>query len=118
MGLTEELDRANLTKSELADRLGVNRKTIQRMGEDIPPEVQSILNECREPDYKWETVTPTFMEELKSHGRGVPVNGYVLIATKDKNSFGSVVSEKSWRARLDWTCKHGRPGWSCKTCLK
>lgn len=116
--LTEELTKANLTKQELADRLGVNRKTIQRMGEEVTPEVQTILNECREPDYEWQTVSKDILNELTSRGRGVPVNGYVLISTKDKESFGSVVTEKAWRARLDWTCKHGREGWSCKACLK
>lgn len=76
------------------------------------------MEENGEPFYQWETITPTLMEELKAHGRGVPVNGYVLISTKDKDSFGSVVTEEAWRQRLDWTCKHGREGWSCKECLK
>jgi len=118
MGLTEELARVSITKTQLAEELGVNRKTVQRMGEDITPEVRRVLNAAKEPDYKWQAVTNDFMEELKSHGRGVPVNGYVLVANKDKNSFGSVVSEKDWLARLDYTCKHGREGWSCKECLK
>jgi hypothetical protein len=118
MTLTEELDRVNLTKSELAERLGVNRKTIQRMGEEITDEVRKILNASKEPKYDWVKVPPDLMEELKKNGRGVPVDGYVLVATKDSSSFGSVVSEEAWRARLDWTCKHGREGWSCKECLK
>ena len=75
------------------------------------------MEERGEPVYKWQTV-PHLMEELKSNGRGVPVKGFVLVGTKDKNSYGSVVSEEDWRARLDWTCKHGREGWSCKECLK
>jgi hypothetical protein len=76
------------------------------------------MEERGEPHYEWKTVSHDLMEELKRHGRGCPVNGYVLVATKDSNSFGKVVSEEDWRARLDWTCKHGQEGWSCKGCLK
>ena len=76
------------------------------------------MEENGEPFYEWEKVTNDLYEELKRNGRGVPVNGHVLVATKDKDSFGSVVTEEAWRARLDWTCKHGREGWSCKGCLK
>ena len=76
------------------------------------------MEENGEPFYEWKTVPPDIMKELETQGRGVPVKGYVLIATKDKDSFGSVVSEEDWRARLDYTCKHGREGWSCKECLK
>lgn len=45
MGLTVELTRRGLGKGELAELLGVNRKTISRMGEEIEPKVQKILDE-------------------------------------------------------------------------
>lgn len=76
------------------------------------------MEERGEPHYEWQKVDKEILDELTAQGRGVPVKGFVLISTKDKNSFGSVVTEESWRARLDWTCKHGREGWSCKECLK
>ena len=115
--LTEALKDVNLTKSDLAEMLNVSRKTIQRMGEEIYPEVRKILNALKEPNYKW---LDTNQSLFIGHGRGCPVEKdgkrYVMISLKGNDNHG-VVSEEDWKARLDYTCKHGREGWSCKECL-
>lgn len=45
-------------------------------------------------------------------GRGVPVNGYVLVA-----GIG-VIDEPTWESRLKTKCKHGYGGWKCIECNK
>lgn len=41
-------------------------------------------------------------------GRGVVVNGYVLVAGV------GVIDELTWKAKLNQTCTHGFKGWACK----
>lgn len=125
MTLTQELEQVGITKTQLAELLNVNRKTIQRLGEDITPEIRTILDSLKEPPYKWLPVSPDLFD---GYGRGVPIEvegqRVVLVSKgfrKDKDGAWveqGVVSEKDWKARLDYTCKHGREGWSCKLCLK
>ena len=67
-----------------------------------------------EPDYKWQKVK---IEEFDGKGRGVPVNGFVLISRGGEIE-DCVVTEEDWRARLTYACKHGQEGWSCKVCLR
>lgn len=43
-------------------------------------------------------------------GRGVPVNGYVLVAGL------GVIDEPTWQSRLKTKCKHGYGGWKCIEC--
>lgn len=43
-------------------------------------------------------------------GRGVPVNGYVLVAGL------GVIDEITWESRLKTKCKHGYGGWKCIEC--
>lgn len=53
-------------------------------------------------------------------GRGVPVNGYVLVslgAVLDGKPECGVVTHVDWLARLETRCAHGLHGWSCKPCL-
>jgi len=60
------------------------------------------------------------VSSFDGHGRGVPVNGYVLIslgAVEEGKPEGMVISEAIWRDRLDKRCQHGLLGWSCKKCL-
>lgn len=45
MNLTEELKAKGLTKQELADLLGVSRKTVTRMGEEVSSEVMKVISE-------------------------------------------------------------------------
>lgn len=51
---------------------------------------------------------------FETKGRGVPVNGYVLVSTGDDSI---VVTEADWLSRLSKICTHGLAGWSCKECL-
>lgn len=50
---------------------------------------------------------------FSGRGRGVPVNGYVLVAG---NGEDYVVKESDWLERLQTSCLHGLAGWSCKLC--
>jgi len=51
-------------------------------------------------------------------GRGVPVNGYVMISRgRGFEDNDGIVTEEVWRARLGQTCEHGFEGWTCKRCL-
>lgn len=55
-----------------------------------------------------------------THGRGVPVDGFVLISlgkTAEDQLDCGVVTEKTWRERLKQACQHSLFGWSCKECL-
>ena len=70
-----------------------------------------------EPPYKWQKVSQETLQLFNGKGRGVPVNGLVLVSRGGEIE-DSVVTEKDWKARLDYTCKHGQEGWSCKVCLK
>lgn len=121
MSLTKELEKVGMTKTELAEALGVSRKTIQRMGEEITPEVKRILNMSKEPPYEWLDIP---LSKFDGKGRGTPVDGFVMVSRgwiQDEGEtkvLQGVVSEKAWRERMDWTCKHGLEGWSCKRCLK
>jgi hypothetical protein len=72
------------------------------------------MTERGEPDYKWLKVPLSLFD---GKGRGMPVDGFVLIS-RSSDIEDSVVSEEDWKARLDYCCKHGREGWSCKECLK
>lgn len=47
-------------------------------------------------------------------GRGVPVNGFVLIAGR-LGADDYIVTESTWLNRLETGCKHAA-GWSCKLC--
>ena len=51
------------------------------------------------------------VSKFDSVGRGVPVNGYVLIAVQNGNA---VINESDWREGLKRVCRHGKNGWSCK----
>ncbi len=52
------------------------------------------------------------------HGRGAPVNGYVLIALgRNADPECGVVTKADWLTRLSETCSHGWEGWTCKECL-
>lgn len=42
--LNEALEKAGVTKAKLAELMNVNRKTISRMGDNLTPEVEVILN--------------------------------------------------------------------------
>jgi hypothetical protein len=46
-------------------------------------------------------------------GRGVPVNGYVLIASRPDDI---IVTQEAWQVRLNTKCTHNLAGWSCKLC--
>lgn len=122
MTLSELLEQKNITKTELAKILGVSRMTVQRMGEDIP---SSVLAKLDEPPYTWLPVNPSHFD---GHGRGQPITvegQRVVLISKGWNKVEGgldldqgVVSEEDWKARLDYTCKHGREGWACKLCLE
>lgn len=116
-GLTVELAKAGVTKSKLAELLNVSTKTISRMGDEISAEVRVILNSLKEPEYSWIKVTDEIFSFFDGVGRGTPVKGFVLIS-RGSNKEDGVVTEDEWKARLDYTCKHGRQGWGCKVCLK
>ena len=45
MNLTNKLTAANLSKSKLAELLGVSRQTVQRMGEKVSDEVLAIIKD-------------------------------------------------------------------------
>jgi len=86
----------------------------------------SLEVSAKEPDYTWLDISPKLFDGV---GRGTPIKienredrcvliskGWVTIEGGQDLTQG-VVSEEAWKARLDYTCKHGRPGWSCKPCL-
>lgn len=122
MKLSEELAKRSLTKTELSEMMGVSRKTIQRMGEEVSREVLAVIDE---PPYEWLDIPLSIFD---GKGRGVPVERdgkrVVMISRGWRNIEGgldldqSVVSEADWKLRLNYTCKHGRDGWACKKCLK
>ena len=65
----------------------------------------------------WQDVDQSIFD---CHGRGVPVDGLVLIslgATAENEPDCGVVKESTWRQRLKQTCSHNLIGWSCKACL-
>lgn len=121
MGLSDELKKVGLTKTKLAEMMGVSRMTINRMGESVTPEVQTVLNSLNEPPYEWLDIP---IERFNGKGRGTPVDGYVMVSRGWIQDDGEmkveqgVVTEKAWKDRMDWTCRHGLEGWSCKRCLK
>ena len=125
MTLTQALAEAGINKTELAERLGVSRQTIHRMGEDITPQVQTLLNSLKEPPYTWQDIP---IKEFDGLGRGTPkkIDGksYVMVSKGwirvdgELQTEQGVLTEKDWLARLDYACKHGREGWSCKVCLR
>ncbi len=151
--LTEALESAGITKIELAEKLGVSRKTVTRMGDTITPEVVRVLAECtisvsldsavtectigvpysidtgigkpvvtdaQPPPFKWQD-KPESMFDGK--GRGVPVDGFVMVARKYIKTDGftdtvhGVVTQQDWLARLKYKCPHDYKGWTCKKCL-
>lgn len=73
---------------------------------DIQPSIQPA---------NWQDVSQS---RFDGKGRGVPVDGYVLISrglhAEDENG---VVTESGYLTRLGQTCTHGYQGWSCKACL-
>src|SRR3990172_13006585 len=59
-------------------------------------------------------------DRFKGVGRGIPVDGYVLVSIKSEpngNTEHGIVDVDTWRARLNKVCAHGLAGWSCKSCL-
>lgn len=52
------------------------------------------------------------LTRFETKGRGVPVNGYVLVAGL------GVIDEPTWQSRLNTKCKHGYGGWKCIECNK
>lgn len=125
MKLSDELKKCGITKSQLAEEMNVSRQTVQRMGEEITPEVRMILNAAKEPEYTWLDLPVSAFE---GRGRGTPaeINGKMCVMVSrgwiqdegEMKSEQGIISEKDWKARLDYTCRHGRDGWSCKICLK
>lgn len=51
LSLQELLDSKGLTKGELAEKMGVSRKTITRLGDRVTPEVEAALDIHPEPSY-------------------------------------------------------------------
>lgn len=75
------------------------------------------MMERGEPPYDWVKLKEREFPSLDDFpSRGVVVQGHVLVS-KGGDEHG-VITEKDWLARLDYACKHGREGWSCKECLK
>ncbi len=144
--LTEALETAGINKTRLAELLNVNRKTVQRMGDELTPDVQAVLSKIpkTEPTIP-RTVSGTtekYAEAIKvqpydmlapikwhpeinqkifdGHGRGVPVDGFVLISmgrVADNMPECQVVAETDWMTRLAHKCDHSYKGWTCKPCL-
>src|SRR3990172_8071924 len=59
-------------------------------------------------------------DRFKGVGRGIPVDGYVLVSLKSEpngDTEHGIVDVDTWHARLDKVCAHGLAGWSCKPCL-
>jgi hypothetical protein len=94
---------ANDAERKAADRV---RKTIKRTDQEVKR--TSIWH------------TEISQDRFKGVGRGIPVDGYVLVSLKSEpngNTLQAVVSHADWTDRLDKVCAHGLAGWSCKECL-
>ena len=61
MGLKAELERAGLTKVELAKFLSVSRQTVMRMGDEVTPEVEKVLSTLITID------NPSYAKYLEDH---------------------------------------------------
>ena len=73
----------------------------------------------------WQNIPESVFD---GHGRGVPVapdpdnpdDRFVMISkglTEDRNQIHGIITENTWRQRLETACTHGYQGWSCKQCL-
>lgn len=74
-------------------------------------EVANKLNENVSNPVSTATNIKTYPDKehlFDGKGRGVVVNGYVLIAGV------GVIDELTWKAKLNQTCIHGFKGWACK----
>ncbi len=70
MTLSQELDRAGITRGQLAEKLGVNRKTVTRMGEKVSEEVLKILSEFSGEDLEFHSRGWKIKDE-KLHWQGM-----------------------------------------------
>ena len=88
---------------------------VVRTIEGTTPQYKEKINPA--PPIKWQD-KPISMFDGK--GRGVPVDGFVLISmgsVADDMPECQVVTQDAWLARLKQTCTHGFKGWTCKKCL-
>lgn len=104
------------------ERKAYRREWMAKKSEQsVHKEADSVNNSVNKSPKSVNKITPvhkaskiqTYDIDIKlfeGKGRGVPINGYVLI---DKVG---VITELDWLARLKTICAHGLTGWSCKVC--
>ncbi len=69
LSLNELLESAGITKAQLADLMGVSRKTITRMGDDVTPEVQAVVSKHEAPAQIWEITHRSIALSRIKYGR-------------------------------------------------
>lgn len=87
-----------------------------------PVNAQSKRTELQPPSKRTQSIwyPEISQDRFKGVGRGIPVDGYVLVSRKSEpngNTEQGIVDVETWRAKLDRVCNHGLAGWSCKACL-
>ena len=91
--------------SQVTDNKGKAENMLTESARDL-----GNIHCLQKPEYHPEISQKRF----EGKGRGVPVDGFVLVA----NGLDcAVVTEADWRERLAQQCEHGYWGWSCKKCL-
>jgi len=106
--------------AEIANKSGeIANKPANKMTQTANTIKQSVSNSAKavSKSVSWQNVDQSIFD---GHGRGVPVNGYVLIGLgkvgEDRPENG-VVTVADWQSRMDYTCQHNFNGWTCKACL-
>jgi len=95
-------------REQAGEQPSVNTKPVNKHGKLVNKHLVSIWH----PEIS--------QDRFKGKGRGVPVDGYVLVSIKSEpngNTEHGIVDVDTWHARLDKGCAHGLAGWSCKPCL-
>lgn len=95
------------------------RQAVDTVDKPVDKQTKSV---DKAVDTIWQDVDTKIFD---GHGRGVPINGYVLVTRRSPSwvngeltgELSGVVTEQVLRNRLTQRCKHNLAGWSCKPCL-
>src|SRR3990167_770439 len=106
------MSRAEYMRKYRKSKSPVTSVTRKSVTQDQPSEIVTPVTSIWHPEIS--------QDRFKGKGRGVPVDGYVLVSIKAEpngNTEHGIVDVDTWRARLNKVCAHGLAGWSCKSCL-